>query len=296
MPPSLQKVASRRPRVLAMICLITGTNSGVGLATSIELAKAGHTVVATMRNTGKADALQSAAAEAGVDVQVAALDVTDAAAVKQVVADVVAEHGSIDLLVNNAGASYVGTLEQINDDNLAWMMDVNFTGVARLTREVLPHMRGNGGGRVITVTSVGGVVGQPFNDAYCAAKFAVEGLMQSLHPVAAQHGVKISVVEPGAIATEFINNAGESVAERMNNVDAYTPQVQAYVAHITEAFAPGAAQTPQDIADVIAAVAAEDEPKFRYQTGERSTMFAGMSLSDIDGSVVTTATGSWVSG
>ncbi len=278
-----------------MIALITGTNSGVGLSTAVELAKAGHTVIATMRNLAKGQALQDAAAEAGVQVQTAALDVTDAAAVKHVVAAVVAEHGAIDVLVNNAGASYVGTLEQISDENLAWMMDVNFTGVARLTREVLPHMRGNGGGRVITVTSVGGVVGQPFNDAYCAAKFAVEGLMQSLHPVAAQHGVKISVVEPGAIATEFIANAGESVAERMNNADAYTPQVQAYVQHITEAFAPGSAQTPQDIADVIAAVVAEEDPAFRYQTGERSTMFAGMSLSDLDGRTVTTATGSWVS-
>ena len=278
-----------------MIALITGTNSGVGLATSVELAKAGHTVIATMRNLGKADALQAAAAEAGVQVHTAALDVTDTAAVKQVVADVVAEHGAIDVLVNNAGASYVGTLEQISDESLAWMMDVNFTGVARLTREVLPHMRQNGGGRVVTVTSVGGVVGQPFNDAYCAAKFAVEGLMQSLHPVVAQHGVKISVVEPGAIATEFIANAGESVAERMNNADAYTPQVQAYVKHITDAFAPGSAQTPQDIADVIAAIVAEDEPKFRYQTGDRSTMFAGLSLSDLDGSAVTSATGTWVS-
>jgi len=278
-----------------MIALITGTNSGVGLATAVELARAGHTVVATMRNMSKGKALEAAAVEAGVHVQAEALDVTDATAIKQVVANVIAEHGTIDVLVNNAGASYIGTLEQITDDDLAWMMNVNFTGVARLTREVLPHMRNNGGGRVITVTSVGGVVGQPFNDAYCAAKFAVEGLMQSLHPVAAQHGVKISVVEPGAIATEFINNAGESVAERMNNVDAYTPQVQAYVKHITEAFAPGSAQTPQDIADVIASVVAEDEPKFRYQTGERSAMFAAMSLSDIDGSAVTTATGSWVS-
>ncbi|MCL4125569.1 UNVERIFIED_CONTAM: hypothetical protein GTU68_010620 [Idotea baltica] len=278
-----------------MIALITGTNSGVGLATAVELATAGHTVVATMRNLGKGEALQAAAAQAGVQVHTAALDVTDATAVKQVVASVVAEHGAIDVLVNNAGASYVGTLEQISDENLAWMMDVNFTGVARLTREVLPHMRVNGGGRVITVTSVGGVVGQPFNDAYCAAKFAVEGLMQSLHPVAAQHGVKISVVEPGAIATEFIANAGDSVAERMNTVDAYTPQVQAYVKHITEAFAPGSAQTPQDIANVIASVVAEDEPKFRYQTGERSTAFAGMSVSDLDGSAVTNATATWVS-
>jgi len=275
-----------------MIALITGTNSGIGLATSVELAKAGHTVVATMRNLAKAEALQAAASEAGVDVQVVALDVTDPAAIKQVVADVIAEHGSVDLLVNNAGATYVGTLEQISDDDLAKTMDVNFTGVARLSREVLPHMRSQGGGHILTVTSVGGVVGQPFNDAYCAAKFAVEGLMQSLHPVAAQHGVKISVVEPGAVASDFIANAGESVAERTTTVDAYTPQIQAYVERTSGAFAD--AQTPQDIAAVIASVIADENPKFRYQTGERSTMFAGMSLSDLDGSTVTSATAGWV--
>ncbi len=277
-----------------MTTLITGSNSGVGLATAVTLARSGETVIATMRNTEKAEALQSAAADAGGAVHVMALDVTDPAAIRQVVADVVAEHGPIDVLINNAGATYVGTLEQISDESLQWCMDVNFTGVARLSREVLPHMRNNGGGRIVTVTSVGGVVGQPFNDAYCAAKFAVEGLMQSLHPVAAKHGVKVSVVEPGAIATEFIANAGESVGERMNNEDAYTPQVKAYVKHISAAFEPGAAQTAQDVADVIASVIAEENPAFRYQTGERSTMFAGMSLSDLDGSTVTGATSTWV--
>lgn len=275
-----------------MIALVTGTNSGIGLATSVELAKAGHTVVATMRDIAKGDALLAAADEAGVSVHVAVLDVTDAAAIKQVVADVVSTHGAVDLLVNNAGATYVGTLEQISDEDLAWTMDVNFTGVARLTREVLPHMRSQGGGRIVSITSVGGVVGQPFNDAYCAAKFAVEGLMQSLHPIAAAHGIKVSVIEPGAVSSEFVANAGDSVAERMNQVDAYTPQVQNYVERTSGAFAD--AQTPQDIAEVVAAVAADVDPKFRYQTGERSTMFAGMSLSDLDGSTVTTATAAWV--
>ena len=275
-----------------MIALITGTNSGIGLATSVELAKAGHTVIATMRTIAKADALQAAAADAGIAVQVMALDVTDAAAIKQVVADVVAEHGALDVLVNNAGATYVGTLEQISDADLAWTMDVNFTGVARLTREVLPHMRRQGGGRIVTVTSVGGVVGQPFNDAYCAAKFAVEGLMQSMHPVVAAHGIKVSVVEPGAVASDFIANAGDSVGARTTNEDAYTPQIMNYVERTSGAFA--AAQTPQDVADVIAGIVAADEPAFRYQTGERSTMFAAMSISDLDGSVVTGATAAWV--
>lgn len=275
-----------------MIALITGTNSGIGLATSVELAKAGHTVVATMRNPSKADALNAAADAAGVSVQVAALDVTDPAAITTVVADVVAEHGSIDVLINNAGATYVGTLEQISDEKLAWTMDVNFTGVAQLSREVMPHMRAQGGGRIVSVTSVGGAVGQPFNDAYCAAKFAVEGLMQSLHPVAAAHGIKVSVVQPGAVATEFVNNAGDSVGERMNTVDAYSQQVQNYVERTAGAF--DNAQSPQEVAEVIAAVVADPEPAFRYQTSERSTMFSGMSLSDLDGSTVTGATAAWV--
>ncbi len=275
-----------------MITLITGTSSGIGLATSVALAKAGHTVIATMRNTGKSGPLEDAAAAAGVQVHIAPLDVTDPEAILATVVAVIAEHGRLDVLINNAGAPYVGTLEQISDEDLDWMMNLNFTGVARLTRAALPHMRAQGGGRIVTVTSVGGVLGQPFNDVYCAAKFAVEGLMQSLHPIASAHGIHVSVVEPGAVATEFVANAGSSLTEREGAEDAYSTQLANYLERTAGAY--DAAQTPDELAAVIRDVVDSDAPAFRYQTSERSTMIAGMSLSDLDGSVVTSATSTWV--
>lgn len=185
--------------------LITGTSSGIGLAAAVATAQAGWHTVATMRDTRRADALLKAADEAGVSdlVQVKRLDVTDAASVATCVAEVVAEHGRLDAVVNNAGAGSVGTIEQHGMDAVRSAMEVNYFGVVELTRAALPHLRASGG-RVITVTSVGGVVGQPFNESYCAAKFAVEGFMESLAPVAASVGVHVTVVEPGAVASEFV--------------------------------------------------------------------------------------------
>jgi len=106
------------------------------------------------------------------------------------------QHARLDVLVNNAGRGRVGPLEQLDDGALQEQLDVNYLAVARLTRLVLPIMRAAGHARIVTVTSVGGVVGQPFADAYCAARLAVEGLMQSQAPVAARFGVDVCVVEP----------------------------------------------------------------------------------------------------
>src|SRR3954468_21135088 len=198
-PPGAEPGGSVRRMPTA---LVTGTSTGIGLATAVGLAAAGHRVIATMRDPGRADALRSAAAAAGTAVEVAALDVTDAEAA----ADLIERLGPVDVLVNNAGQGSLGTLEQLDDAALTAQLEVNYLAVARLTRLVLPGMRAAGSGRVVTVTSVGGTVGQPFADAYCAAKFAVEGLMQSLAPVAARFGVDVCVVEPAAVSSEFVGN------------------------------------------------------------------------------------------
>src|SRR3954447_24508202 len=172
------------PMAGSRVALVTGTSSGIGLHTAVGLARSGLRVIATMRDIAKATALRSAAEQAGVEVEVRALDVVDEAQATALVADL----ERVDVLVNNAGQGSVGTLEQLTLDDLRAQLDVNYLGVATLTRLVLPGMRALGTGRVVTVTSVGGAVGQPFADAYCGAKFAVEGLMQSLAPVAARFG------------------------------------------------------------------------------------------------------------
>jgi short-subunit dehydrogenase len=275
---------------MSLTALVTGTSTGMGLHTAVELARRGVTVVATMRDTSRRDTLEAAASEAGVSVDVRPLDVTDHDAARGCVEGVLADHGHIDVLVNNAGRGAVGTAEQLSMDEIRAQLEVNYLGPVAMTKLVLPSMREHGSGRVLTVTSVGGAVGQPFADAYCGAKFAVEGFMQSLAPVALAHGVWVSVVEPAAVASEFVSNAARpEVAD-----DAYAPQLTAYIGRTTAAFAE--AQSSRDAARVIADAATAGDYRFRWQTSERASAFVGASLADLDGMRVLGVTRAWIEG
>ncbi|MEU5299190.1 SDR family NAD(P)-dependent oxidoreductase [Streptomyces noursei] len=273
--------------------LITGTSSGIGLAAAVATARAGWTTIATMRDTAKAEALLRAAAEHGVAgrIQVKRLDVVDHATIAACLDEVIAEHGHLDALVNNAGAAQLGTIEQGSVDDVRTAMEVNFFGVVATTRAALPHLRASRG-RVITVTSVGGVVGQPFNEAYCAAKFAVEGFMESLAPVAATVGVDVAVVEPGAVASEFVANLGLDVDALLTAAGPYAPALQAYIARTQQSF--GNAQTPAEAAAPIVEALTGDRPAFRIQTSAWAREFVGTKLADRDGSAVQDVTGTWV--
>ncbi|GAA3035455.1 SDR family oxidoreductase [Streptomyces lactacystinicus] len=266
--------------------LITGTSSGIGLATAVAAARAGWHVIATMRNTAKAGPLLAAAEEAGVTVDLRTLDVTHPASVEACLAGV----DRLDALVNNAGAGHIGTLEQESVDDVRAVMEVNFFGVLHVTKAALPLLRASKG-RVLTVTSVGGVVGQPFNEAYCAAKFAVEGYMESLAPVAATAGVSVSVVEPGAVASEFVSNVGltDDAAEQAGP---YAPALAAYLDRTRGAFAN--AQAAEDVAAGILDLLAAERPAFRMLTSDAARAFAGVKLKDLDGSAVQGLTSGWV--
>lgn len=276
------------------VALVTGTSSGMGLHTAIGLARTGLHVIATMRDPGKVGALHEAASQAGVSVDVRALDVTDAAATAVCVESALADHGRLDVLVNNAGRGSVGSLEQLSRQDLLDQLEVNYLGVAELTKLVLPTMRAAGRGRIVTVTSVGGVVGQPFADAYCASKFAVEGLMQSLAPVVATFGIDVSVVEPAAVASEFLANVdGQATDAEPDPNDPYGAVLSAYLRRTAGSFAN--AQAAVDAAEIIIEAATTDTPKFRWQTSETAVAFAGLSLADLDGSGVLARTSTWVS-
>jgi NAD(P)-dependent dehydrogenase (short-subunit alcohol dehydrogenase family) len=220
--------------------------------------------------------------------------VVDEDSITSCIDGVVADHGSLDVLVNNAGRGFVGTIEQVSMDEMRAVMEVNFFGVVATTKAALPHLRASGG-RVITVTSVGGVVGQPFNEAYCAAKFAVEGFMESLAPVAATVGVHVSVIEPGPVSTEFVNNVGVDVAKMFAEGGEYTPAMKAYMGHIMAEFAnPDAAQTGDDVAETVLTAMVTDSAAFRHQTSPWARTFTGFKLSDHDGSAVVGMTSDWV--
>ncbi|WZH36547.1 MAG: SDR family NAD(P)-dependent oxidoreductase [Microbacterium enclense] len=264
------------------LALVTGTSSGIGLHTAVGLARTGVEVIATVRDTARADALRAAAGDAGVVLDIRALDVTDPDGARALVA----EAGPIDILVNNAGRGAVGTLEQLSDDDLQQQLETNYLSVARLTRLVLPGMRERGNGRIVTVTSVGGAVGQPFADAYCGAKFAVEGLMQSLAPVVAPFGIDVSIVEPAAVASSFTDSVHRAAP------GPYAQLQQAYLDRAATSFAN--AQAADEAAETVVEAATTDTPRFRWQTSEAALRFAGLSLADLSGSRVLDVTSAWV--
>lgn len=202
-----------------------------------------------------------------------------------------AEKGSLDVLVNNAGRGAVATAEQLSMDQVREQLETNFLSVVALTKAALPHMRAAARGRIVTVTSVGGAVGQPFADAYCAAKFAVEGFMQSLAPVAERFGVQVAIVEPAAVASDFVANVDRERAAADSD-DPYADLLAAYIARTTAAFA--AAQAPEDAAAVIVRAATTDEHRLRWQTSEGAEQFVGVSLADLTGERVLGFTRTWL--
>lgn len=278
---------------MARTVFITGTSTGIGLSTAVAAARAGWRTVATMRDTSKADALRAAMNAEGLTVDIRRLDVTDGAEVQRVVDEVVADTGSLDAVVNNAGAAYVGTVERLPIDTFRAAMEVNYFGVVQVTRAAMPHLRA-AGGRVVTVSSVGGIVGQPFNEAYCAAKFAVEGFLESLHPVAGAVGVQVNLIEPGAVSSEFVANAGLDPATMVESAGPYGPALSRYLDRTTRQFAGNEAQTPADVARVIVDILDGTDVPFRTQTSEWARNFVGAKLADLDGSAITGMTAGWV--
>jgi len=251
---------------MAPVALITGTSTGIGLSVAVQMAKAGFTVVATMRNLEKAGPLRARAAQEGVPLDIRALDVESDDSVRQCVDAVRQRYGGIDVLVNNAGVGFFGSLEQTPIEAARRVMEVNYFGVWRTTQAVFPEMRERRSGRIITISSLGGMVAQPFNDAYSAAKFAVEGLMESLTQVAQHLGIHISLIQPGPVITEFINNVVPGSSDLAGKAGPYKPLFDAYISQAQAYF--GTWQTGDDVARITVEAATTAKPQLRYVTSD----------------------------
>lgn len=269
---------------MSKVILVTGCSSGLGVSIAIQAAQAGHTVYATMRNLSKRETLDAAAATAGVSLNVAQLDVQDSASIKACVDQVIAAEGHVDVLINNAGAGFVRTTEQANEDDINWVMDVNFMGVVRCTKALIAHFRERRAGHVITISSVGGLVGQPFNEIYCAAKFAVEGYMEAMASyISPNFGINFTVVEPGGIASDFAANVMKHVEDTGGMLDdEYLPILQKYVGGAQERAAGGDIyQTADQVAAVVMDCVASDAPPIRTRTSTWSEAFCALKT-DLD--------------
>lgn len=276
--------------------LITGTSSGIGLETAVAAARAGYTSIATMRDLGRSGDLRKAAADAGVTVDVRRLDVTDETSVDECLRDVIETYGRLDALVNNAGvANNFPTIEMCDMAAYRANLEVNFFGVVTVTRAAMPHLRASRG-RVVTVGSTRGLIAQPFNEAYSAAKFAVEGFLESLAPVAAAVGVTVTIVEPGPVLeTSFAANAGVTFDSLLAAAGPYATVLENYLGWVVRGGWPGA-QSAREVAEVLVRALAEPDPPLRIPTSDWARDYAALKLTDPEGRKVQAMTRSWVGG
>jgi NAD(P)-dependent dehydrogenase (short-subunit alcohol dehydrogenase family) len=274
--------------------LVTGASSGIGLATAIAAARAGFATVGTVRRPDGDLALREAAERAGVGVDVVSLEVTDPVSVEQCVRSVVAMHGRLDALVNNAGVAGIApTLELSTMDHLRASMEVNFFGVVAMSRAAMAHLRATGG-RLVTISSVRGVIGQPFNEVYSAAKFAVEGFMEALAPVAAEVGVTVSLIEPAAVLdTAFITNAAPDPGAMLAAAGPYEDAFRAYRGWVGTG-AIESAQVAAEVAEVVVRTLTDERPALRVQTSEYAHEYVARKLVDPSGDAVLDLTRSWL--
>jgi NAD(P)-dependent dehydrogenase (short-subunit alcohol dehydrogenase family) len=193
---------------------ITGASSGFGMAFAGYALDRGYNVVATARSVGKLDAL---AARAPDRVLVHTLDVTAPGDAEQAIAAAVRRFGRIDVLINNAGYGIVGAVEETPQAEFRAQMETNFFGAVSVVQAALPHLRQQGGGAIVNMSSLGGQLSLPGAGAYCASKFALEGMSEALAQEVAPFGIKVLIVEPGAFRTNFAADA----LKYMPAIDAY---------------------------------------------------------------------------
>ena len=247
------------------IVFITGASSGFGLLTSVEMAKAGYRVVATMRDLDRRKKLDQAAAAARVTdkIDIRRLDVTQFAAIATIVDTIVRDYGRIDVLVNNAGFAMAGFAEDIKLGELRLQMETNFFGAVAMTKAVLPTMRKQRSGHIIQISSIAGLQGSVSVSSYAASKHALEGWSESLRLEVRPLGIQVVLVEPGAfdtgVWTEGARMGEESKKSTSPNFER-SLRMREVIQKIPKA-------DPIAVARVIMAVAQNPNPKLRYLVG-----------------------------
>lgn len=248
---------------MTQAALVTGASSGIGLETALALAGGGYVTYASLRDPAKEYVIHEAAAKRGVRVRVVPMDVTVQDSVDSAVRHVLQENGRLDALVNSAGYLSLGSLEDLTMDDVKRQMETNFFGAVRVTKAVLPSMRQTGG-RIINVSSIGGLVGFPLSSAYVASKFALEGLTESLRYELKKFNVHVSAVEPGLVRTGLYENMRASAPEG-------SPYQTGALRRQAGALGERGAD-PRLVAETITSILREDRPSLRYSVGEDSDM------------------------
>ncbi len=249
---------------MAHIVLITGSSSGIGLATSLYLARRGYTVWATMRNLERASELRAIAQSERLPIEIAPLDVRDEASVRSAVEKIINQSGRIDVLINNAGYGLRGAVEEVSLDEWQEQFETNFFGAIRVTQAVLPQMRAQRSGAIVNISSVLGRMAIPFSGPYTASKFALEGLTETLRYELAPFNIKVILIEPGFIATRFQENAQIAQAAQREE-SPYSLLKKASGRRVQRNIYRAA--PPERVAETIYRALIHPKPKLRYPVG-----------------------------
>jgi len=252
------------------VAIITGSSSGIGYATSLMLARNGFYTYASARNINKSASLQSTADAERLPLKLIQLDVTDDSSVNDAIEKIVSVKGRIDVLVNNAGYGLFGAFEDLSVDEIKAQFETNFFGVVRVTQHALPIMRtkhngGDGdGGVIVNVSSVNGHVPFPVISAYVSTKFALEGMSESIAYELEPFGIKVILIEPGAIGSGFMQ--GSVMSNRaLDPKSAYFEFVRKVRSKISSDHEN--ATQPEEVAKIIVQAILSEKPEFRYVVG-----------------------------
>jgi NAD(P)-dependent dehydrogenase (short-subunit alcohol dehydrogenase family) len=251
--------------VAEKIALVTGSSSGIGLLTTIELARAGFRVVASMRDPGRRKRLDETAAAAGVATRmdVRRLDITERDNISSFIGQLDREYGRLDVLINNAGYAVAGFAEDLLLEELRQQFETNFFGQVAVTKAVLPIMRRQHAGHIIMVSSIGGRISAPVIGAYDSSKFALEGWSESLRIETRSLGIRVVLVEPGSYQTDIWERnvrVGSVALDRSSPNHERAGRFSEMVKKVHKA-------DPLPVARFIARIAQTPNPRLRYRVG-----------------------------
>ncbi|MGB9169022.1 MAG: SDR family oxidoreductase [Nitrososphaeraceae archaeon] len=280
------------------IAIVTGSSTGIGFETSLLLARNGFYTYATMRDKRKSDIIEKIANKESLPLEVLSLDVNDDYSVRNTIHKILGEKKKIDILVNNAGYGLFGALEDISIEETKNQFETNLFGAIRTIKEVLPSMREQKDGIIINISSMSGIVGIPATSVYVSTKFALEGLSESISYELQPYGIKVILIEPGVINTNFVPNikfpdkhddkSQKTLLEEESEINVssndikkkdssyYSNTIDAFLSHYYPAMTN--APSPKEVATVILEgiriASNSSESLFRYTVGEDAKIFA----------------------
>jgi NAD(P)-dependent dehydrogenase (short-subunit alcohol dehydrogenase family) len=246
------------------VAVVTGSSTGIGYETSLILSRNGFLTYATMRNLNKSENIKSVATKENLPIQIRQLDVTDEVSVTNAIQAISSEAGRIDVLVNNAGYGLNGAFEDLAIDEIKAQYETNVFGLIRTTQAVLPIMRRQKSGTIVNISSGAGRFGFPSSSAYVSTKFAVEGLSESMSYELEPFGIRVVIVEPGVIRTNFLD--GVVVAKKSKDQNSpYSQMMQKVTTGFEEMMKN--ASSPDVVAKVVLNAIRDKNPNLRYLAG-----------------------------